>query len=90
LNFSEIKEVLFVIKKSFTLPNISYVICYDTENISALEKENPDIEKVTEFLEKFVQVKVSLYLDSLALSKCVSENLPKVLINNSQADSNLV
>lgn len=90
LNFSAIKDVLFAIKKSFTLPNISYVICYDTENISVLEKERPDIEKVTEFLEKFVNVKVSLYLDSLILSNYVSKNLAKVLDGNSQADPILV
>jgi len=90
LNFSSIKNVLFSIKKSFTLPNISYVLCYDTENINALEKERPDIEKITEFLEKFVNVKISLYLDSKILQKYVSENLTKILTGNSQADPVLV
>ena len=90
LNFSAIKDVLFAIKKSFTLPNISYVLCYDTENISALEKDRPDIEKVTEFLEKFVNVKVSLYLDTTVLQNYVSENLAKALSGNSQADPILV
>ena len=90
LNFSSIKNVLFSIKKSFTLPNVSYVLCYDTENINALEKERPDIEKITEFLEKFVNVKISLYLDSKVLQKYVSENLTKILAGNSQADPILV
>lgn len=90
LNFSAIKDVLFAIKKSFTLPNISYVLCYDTENISALEKDRPDIEKVTEFLEKFVNVKVSLYLDTTVLQNYVSKNLAKALSGNSQADPILV
>jgi KAP family P-loop domain len=90
LNFSAIKDVLFVIKKSFTLPNISYVLCYDTDNITALEKEHIDPDKVTEFLEKFVNVKVSLYLDNETLSKYVSENLAKSLTGNSQADPILV
>jgi len=90
LNFSSIKDILFAIKKSFTLPNISYVLCYDTENISALEKERPDIEKVTEFLEKFVNVKISIYLDNVILQKYVSENITKVLAGNSQADPILV
>ncbi len=90
LSFSSIKDVLFAIKKSFTLPNISYVLCYDAENISMLEKEHPDIEKVTEFLEKFVNVKIGLFVDAINLQSYVSENLEKVLFNNSQADSKLI
>lgn len=90
LNFSAIKDVLFVIKKSFTLPNISYVLCYDTDNIAALEKDHVDPDKITEFLEKFVNVKVSLYLDNETLAKYVSENLAKSLTGNSQADPILV
>jgi len=90
LNFSSIKDVLFVIKKSFTLPNISYVLCYDTENINALEKDKPDTEKISEFLEKFVNIKVSLYLDNQTLINYVSDNLKKELVGNSQADPKLV
>ncbi|MDP2967269.1 MAG: P-loop NTPase fold protein [bacterium] len=90
LNFSSIKDVLFVIKKSFTLPNISYVLCYDTENISALEKDRPDTEKISEFLEKFVNIKVSLYLENQTLINYVSDNLKKALVGNSQADPILV
>ncbi|MBI5374198.1 MAG: P-loop ATPase [Candidatus Schekmanbacteria bacterium] len=90
LDFHTIKDILFVIKKSFTLPNISYAICYDTDNISLLEKEQIRTEKITEFLEKFVNVKVSLYLDNQVLIKYVSENLAKVLTGNSQADPVLI
>lgn len=90
LSFSSIKDVLFVIKKSFTMPNISYVLCYDTENISALEKEKPDTEKISEFLEKFVNIKVSLYLENQALINYVSDNLRMALEGNSQADPILV
>jgi len=90
LNFSSIKDVLFVIKKSFTLPNISYVLCYDTENISALEKEKPDTEKISEFLEKFVNIKISLYLENQTLINYISDNLKKALLGNSQADPILV
>lgn len=90
LNFSSIKDVLFVIKKSFTLPNISYVLCYDTENISALEKEKPDTEKISEFLEKFVNIKISLYLENQTLINYISDNLKKALVGNSQADPILI
>lgn len=90
LNLSAVKDLLFTIKKSFTLPNVSYVLCYDAENINALEQEKPDFEKVTEFLEKFVNVKVSLYLGSDKLSNFVSTNLERSLSGNSQADPILV
>jgi len=63
LDFTAIKEVLFTIKKTFALPNISYVICYDTENIIECGKKDTDAEKVMEFLEKFVNVKKSIFLD---------------------------
>lgn len=74
LDFSVIKEMLFVIKKVFTLPNISYVLCYDTENMTSLEQKDLNIEKITEFLEKFVNVKSSLYLDNDLLLKYFTQN----------------
>ena len=83
MNFSEIKDILFVIRKSFILPNISYVLCYDTENIGILEAETPDVEKVSEFLEKFVNIKISLYLDREDLAKYVSDNLDKTILTKS-------
>lgn len=83
LHFSAIKDVLFVVKKSFTLPNLSYVICYDTDNINALENGSSKTEKVMEFFEKFINVKISLYPDSQLLEKYISENLPRVLVNSS-------
>ncbi|MEI6042535.1 MAG: P-loop NTPase fold protein [bacterium] len=79
MTFSEIKDILFVIRKSFVLPNISYVLCYDTENIGILESETPDAEKISEFLEKFVNIKISLFLDKENLAKYVSDNLDKAV-----------
>ncbi|MBU1000087.1 KAP family NTPase [Patescibacteria group bacterium] len=90
LNLSAVKDLLFTVKKSFTLPNISYVLCYDAENINALEEKKPDFEKVTEFLEKFINVKVGLYLSSSKLNEYVSTNLEKSLSGNSQTDPILV
>jgi len=87
LSFPAIKDVLFAVKKSFTLSNISYVLCYDTENIVALEKENNDnryAEKIREFLEKFVNVKISLFLDGDILSKYVKDNFHLALRENLQ------
>jgi hypothetical protein len=79
IEFEEIRNILFVVRKSFVLPNISYVICYDTDNIGLLEADKPDLEKVSEFLEKFVNVKISLYLDREDLANYVSVNLEKAL-----------
>lgn len=32
-----VKTILDIVKKSFTLPNITYVLCYDTENLSQVD-----------------------------------------------------
>ncbi|MCG8541085.1 MAG: KAP family NTPase, partial [Clostridia bacterium] len=90
LHFSSIKEVLFVIKKAFTLPNISYVLCYDTENITALEQAGLDTEKISEFLEKFINVKTSLYLDNELLLKYFSVSKDQSLAKNLLANTELV
>jgi hypothetical protein len=82
LDFSTIKDVLFVIKKAFTLPNISYVLCYDTENIATLGQKNTDSEKIAEFLEKFVNVKTSLYLDNKILLEYFTRNKDESLSKN--------
>jgi len=82
ISFSEIKDILFVIRKSFAFPNVSYVICYDTENISILDAQSPDVEKISEFLEKFVNIKTSLYLDRKDLAEYVSGNLEKALLES--------
>jgi hypothetical protein len=90
LNFSAIKEVLFTIKKAFLFPNISYVLCYDTENIAALEQRNVDIETITEFLEKFINIKIGLYLDNKKLLQYFIENIKKSLKNNPLIDPELL
>lgn len=90
LNFSSIKEVLFVVKKSFSLPNISYVMCYDTENITALEQHKLDSEKIIEFLEKFVNIKISLYLDHKLLLQYFTENKDETLDRNLLSNPKLV
>lgn len=65
LSWLAIKNILFAIKRSFMLPKVSYVLCYDTSNIVSVDKNADDAEKVNEFLEKFVNVKSSLYLGNL-------------------------
>ncbi|MEQ4481898.1 KAP family P-loop NTPase fold protein [Cohnella silvisoli] len=90
LSFSSIKEILFVIKKSFILPNISYVLCYDTENITALEHQKLDSEKIIEFLEKFINIKMSLYLDHKLLLDYFTEYKDRSLARNLLSNPELV
>jgi len=81
-----VEDILFTIKASFTLPNISYVLCYDTDNISIRDTNRANTEKIKEFLEKFVNVKISLFLDSEVLAKFISQNLEIAVKNNPQID----
>lgn len=90
LNFSSIKEILFVIKKAFTFPNISYVLCYDTENISSLEQKMIKEEKVSEFLEKFINIKTNLFSDIKLLENYFELSKNESLKNNILADPELV
>ncbi|BFH54740.1 MULTISPECIES: KAP family P-loop NTPase fold protein [Paenibacillus] len=90
LTFSNIKEILFVVKKSFLLPNLSYVLCYDTENLTALEQQKLDTEKMNEFLEKFINIKTSLYIDHKLLLKYFTENTDKSLARNLLSNPELV
>jgi hypothetical protein len=86
LSWSAIKNILFAIKRSFMLPNVSYVLCYDTENIASADKKTGDAEKVSEFFEKFVNIKISLFLDSSALAHYVSTNFERAVRSNLQID----
>lgn len=90
LNFSSIKEILFVIKKAFTFPSISYVLCYDTENISVLEQQKVEGEKISEFLEKFVNIKTSIFSNSRLLENYfVKVKETSLLLNEEMVDSEL-
>lgn len=84
--FSSLKDMLFVVKKAFSFPNVSFVLCYDTQNVAALEAAAYDNEKISEFLEKFVNVKVGLFPSSMDLKRFVGQSLKVALGRNLQAD----
>jgi hypothetical protein len=90
LNVTAIKEILFAIKKSFMLPNISYVLCYDTQNIADAEHQGNDVDKTSEFLQKFVNFKISLYLDGKALMRVISTEMEQLLASRSESNPFLV
>jgi hypothetical protein len=58
-------NVLFATKRTFKLSQATYVLCYDTEVLAGSMEEG---SRAREFLEKFVTVKLSLFVDSSSLS----------------------
>lgn len=83
-------EMISTLKKSFGLSNVSYVLCYDTNNLAAMTNGDQSTEQLNDFLEKFVNIKLGLYIDSEALERYVSEKLDIVLSGNIEADPQLV
>ncbi len=59
-----VNNVLFAVRRTFNLSQATYILCYDTEN---LVKGKDDGSNAREFLEKFVTVKLSLFVDSAML-----------------------
>lgn len=57
-------NVLFATRRAFKLSQASYVLCYDTE---VLAGSNDEGSRAREFLEKFVTVKLSLFVDSSSI-----------------------
>ena len=39
LPLEDVKTIIDVVKKSFVLPNVSYILCYDTENLSTFNTD---------------------------------------------------
>lgn len=66
LEATAINSVLFTIRRTFKLSRATYILCYDTEK---LIDGNTDREQAREFLEKFITVKLSLFVDSAAIRR---------------------
>jgi hypothetical protein len=63
LDHETIKRVLFMVRRSVSASNITYVLVYDTERIVARSGD----EATREYLEKFINAKISLFVDLDAL-----------------------
>lgn len=61
LDVKTTNSVLFATRRTFKLSQATYVLCYDTEILAGSKDED---SRVREFLEKFVTVKLSLFVDS--------------------------
>ncbi|MBK4738984.1 KAP family NTPase [Noviherbaspirillum sp. DKR-6] len=57
-------NVLFATRRTLKLSQATYVLCYDTEMLAANKEEG---SRAREFLEKFVTVKLSLFVDSSSI-----------------------
>lgn len=57
-------NVLFATQRTFKLSQATYVLCYDTEVLAGGKEEG---SRAREFLEKFVTVKLSLFVDSSSI-----------------------
>lgn len=57
-------NVLFATRRTFKLSQATYVLCYDTEILAGGKEEG---SSAREFLEKFVTVKLSLFVDSSSI-----------------------
>ncbi len=61
LDAKAVNNVLFATRRTFKLAQATYILCYDTEVLAAGREEG---SRAREFLEKFVTVKLSLFVDS--------------------------
>ncbi|WP_186098610.1 KAP family NTPase [Burkholderia gladioli] len=57
-------SLLFATRRTFSLSQATYVLCYDAEILAG---DSEDGTKAREFLEKFVTVKMSLFVDNSSL-----------------------
>lgn len=64
LDAKAVNNVLFATKRAFNLSQATYILCYDTECLST---GHEDESKARDFLEKFVTVKQSLFVDSSSI-----------------------
>ena len=86
LPFDIMKSVLYSIREGFFLPNVSYVLCYDTENILLNKNDNVEAQHVGEFLEKFVNIKFNLLLAPHVIQNFIANNIKDLLGKNSLVD----
>lgn len=64
-------NVLFATRRTFKLSQATYVLCYDTEILAGSKEEG---SRAREFLEKFVTVKLSLFVDSSSIRDFLRRN----------------
>lgn len=61
-----INNVLFTVRRTFKLSQANYILCYDSEMLVASKEEGG---RARDFLEKFITVTMSLFVDGEVLKK---------------------
>lgn len=69
-----VNNVLFTVRRTFKLTQAAYILCYDTENLVATKEED---ERARQFLEKFVNIKFSLFIDRSAIIRFLRKDWNK-------------
>ncbi len=64
LDSKTVNNVLFATRQTFKLSQATYILCFDTEVLAESQEES---SRAREFLEKFVTVKLSLFVDSSSI-----------------------
>lgn len=85
LNGEEVYSLLYSIKEIFDIPFINYVLCYDLDNLSKKMGTDKTAQKNVEFLEKFVQTKISLFTRKDVILRVLDEDI-KVLMKDTDLD----
>jgi hypothetical protein len=61
-----VNNVLFTVRRTFRLSQAAYILCYDAEMLVAGKEEGT---RARDFLEKFITVKLSLFVDGEVLKR---------------------
>jgi hypothetical protein len=74
LDAKTVNNVLFATRRTFRLSQATYVLCYDTEVLAGGKEEG---SRAREFLEKFVTIKLSLFVDSSSIRNFLQRDWEK-------------
>lgn len=69
-----VNNVLFTVRRTFRLSQAAYILCYDAEMLVADKEEGV---RARDFLEKFITVKLSLFVDGEMLKKFLQTDWKK-------------
>lgn len=69
-----VNNVLFTVRRTFRLSQAAYILCYDSEMLVASKEEGG---RARDFLEKFITVKMSLFVDGEVLKKFLQTDWKK-------------
>ncbi|WP_417624324.1 P-loop NTPase fold protein [Paremcibacter congregatus] len=90
VSIQEAKQILYSMRSAFDLPNISFIVCYDSQNLynsldnqlkisaearcsensyAIANSDQGNSDNLLEFLEKLVQIKIPIFIESNNLAE---------------------